>query len=76
MEASAFTATPALAALGELTPEQREVIHLRFVEDLPIHEVARLTGRSAGAVKSLQHRALRQLRSQLSPERPGGPHDA
>ena len=71
----AFTANPALAALGQLTIEQREVIHLRFVEDLPLEEVARLTGRSAGAVKSLQHRALRQLRSQLSPK-DGGTNDA
>ncbi|MGE0598681.1 MAG: RNA polymerase sigma factor [Dehalococcoidia bacterium] len=65
-ESGAFTANPALSALGQLTPEQREIIHLRFVEDLPIEEVARLTRRSPGAVKSLQHRALRQLRSQLA----------
>ena len=62
----------ALDALGVLTVEQREVIHLRFVEDLSIEQVALATGRSAGAVKSLQHRALRQLRSQLGPESPGG----
>lgn len=67
----ALTVNPALAVLGELTSEQREVIHLRFVEDLSIAEVAQLTGRSAGSVKSLQHRALRQLRAQLSPTHPG-----
>ncbi len=71
-EEPSFTANLALAALGQLTPEQREVIHLRFVEDLPLEEVARLTGRSIGAVKSLQHRALGQLRSQLSLKGPGG----
>ena len=53
---------PALVrALHDLTPEQREVVTLRFVADLPIDEVARITGRPSGAVKSLQHRALRQL---------------
>jgi RNA polymerase sigma-70 factor (ECF subfamily) len=58
--------TPAIESLQSLTPEQREVIHLRFVEDLSIETVASMTGRSPGAVKSLQHRALRQLRSQLT----------
>jgi RNA polymerase sigma-70 factor (ECF subfamily) len=48
-------------ALHCLTPEQREVVTLRFVADLSIDEVARITGRPSGAVKSLQHRALRQL---------------
>lgn len=61
-----------LEALSLLTPEQREVIHLRFVEDLPIEQVARMTGRNAGAVKSLQHRALRRLRTQLDSHSLGG----
>lgn len=56
----------ALEALHILTPEQREVVHLRFVEDLSIETVATMTGRSPGAVKSLQHRALRQLRAHLT----------
>jgi RNA polymerase sigma-70 factor (ECF subfamily) len=56
----------ALEALGLLTPEQREVVHLRFVEDFSIETVATMTGRSPGAVKSLQHRALRQLRAHLN----------
>jgi DNA-directed RNA polymerase specialized sigma24 family protein len=34
---------------------------LRFVADLPLEAVAELTGRPVGAVKSLQHRALRRL---------------
>jgi RNA polymerase sigma-70 factor (ECF subfamily) len=56
----------ALDALERLTTEQRQIMHLRFVEDLSIETVATLTGRSPGAVKSLQHRALRQLRAQLT----------
>lgn len=50
-----------IAALGQLTPEQREIVLLRFVADLPIDVVADLTERSAGAVRSLQHRAIAQL---------------
>jgi RNA polymerase sigma factor (sigma-70 family) len=53
-------------ALLQLTPDQREVVTLRFVADLAIEEVARITGRPAGAVKSLQHRALRVLASALT----------
>lgn len=52
-------------ALRKLTAEQREVVTLRFVADLPLDEVARITGRPTGAVKSLQHRALRQLEARL-----------
>lgn len=48
-------------ALALLTDEQREVIALRFVADLPLEDVAAITGRNAGAVKSMQHRALAQL---------------
>lgn len=50
-----------LDALGRLTPDQREVVTLRFVADLSLEDVAAVTGRSPGAVKSMQHRALEQL---------------
>jgi RNA polymerase sigma factor (sigma-70 family) len=56
-----------VALLG-LTPDQREVVTLRFVADLAIEEVARITGRPIGAVKALQHRALRALASTLTTE--------
>ena len=62
---------PALAtALGRLTPEQREVLVLRYVGDLPIAVVARITGRRPGAVKMLQARGLEALGHLL------GSHDA
>jgi RNA polymerase sigma-70 factor (ECF subfamily) len=63
---------PALrAALAQLTGDQREVVLLRFVADLPLETVARLTHRSVGAVKALQHRALDQLGKAVSePEQP------
>ena len=53
-------------ALAGLTPEQREVVCLRFVADLSIDEVARITGRPCGAVKALQHRGLESLRARLA----------
>ena len=59
-----------LAALSQLTADQREVLALRFVADLPLEDVAQLTKRSVGATKSLQHRALENLRAAVSPEPP------
>jgi RNA polymerase sigma-70 factor (ECF subfamily) len=48
-------------ALSRLTTEQEEVVLLRFLQGLQISEVATVTGRSEGAVKALQFRALRAL---------------
>lgn len=54
------------AVLARLTPEQRDVVLLHVVADLPLAEVAAVMGRSVGAVKSLQHRALGALRRSLA----------
>ena len=48
-------------AIGQLTPDQRQVIVLKFVEGWSNREVARVLGKAVGAVKSLQHRGLRAL---------------
>ena len=59
---------PALVdAVHGLTADQREVVLLRFVADLSIEQVAGLTDRTPGAVKSLQHRALENLARAVSP---------
>jgi RNA polymerase sigma-70 factor (ECF subfamily) len=50
-----------LEALASLTPEQRQVVVLRFVGDLSIEDVARIVRRRPGAVKALQQRGLTQL---------------
>lgn len=57
-----------LAALDRLTPDQREVVVLRFVADLPLEAVARITRHTVGSVKALQHRALDFLAREISPE--------
>ena len=54
-----------IEALATLSADQREVVLLRFVADLPIEQVAHVTGRTQGAVKALQHRALDNLRRAL-----------
>lgn len=55
-------------ALAGLTPEQRTVVLLRVVADLPVTEVARITGREEGAVKSMHRRGLASLARTISPE--------
>lgn len=58
------------AALARLTPRQRSVLVLRYYEDLPEAEVARILGCSVGTVRSTTHRSLARLRS-LAPELAG-----
>lgn len=48
--------------LDLLTPGQRDVIRLRFVDDLSLPETARRLGKPLGTVKALQHRAMNRLR--------------
>lgn len=55
-------------AMAKLTSEQQEVVLLRFLQGLQISEVATVTGRSEGAVKALQFRALRALQKILIEE--------
>jgi RNA polymerase sigma-70 factor, ECF subfamily len=56
-----FRATRLARALQTLSPEHREVIVLRFYDNLKIHEIAAQTSVSAGTIKSRLHYALRCL---------------
>ncbi len=47
------------AAISELTDEQQQVLVMRFFEDMSNAEVAKVMGKTEGAIKALQHRALR-----------------
>jgi RNA polymerase sigma-70 factor (ECF subfamily) len=51
--------------VSELPADQRRVIRLRFSQDQSIREVAEALGRSEGAVKQLQFRALQALRERM-----------
>lgn len=53
------------AALAALPRQQRAVLVLRYIEDLPEAAVAELLGCTAGTVKSHAHRGLRALRASL-----------
>ena len=49
-------------ALKHLTDEQRQVIVLKFIQGFDNRSIGKIMGRSEGAIKSLQHRALGALR--------------
>jgi RNA polymerase sigma-70 factor, ECF subfamily len=51
--------------VNELANDQRQVVIMRFAEEKSIREIAKHLGRSEGAVKQLQFRALHNLRTKL-----------
>jgi RNA polymerase sigma-70 factor (ECF subfamily) len=63
----ALAAAEIREALQRLSPDQRRVIALKFLEGMSNQDVALVMGKSVGAVKSLQHRALATLQRQLTP---------
>jgi len=54
------------AALLRLSPEQRQVIELRYLENLPHFEVAAVLGKTVEATRALQYRAMEALRQILA----------
>ncbi|HKS48371.1 MAG TPA: sigma-70 family RNA polymerase sigma factor [Amycolatopsis sp.] len=56
-----------LRCIAELGDDQRECIILRFIQGLSLSETAQIMRRNEGAVKALQHRAVRKLAQLLPP---------
>jgi RNA polymerase sigma-70 factor (TIGR02952 family) len=50
-----------LACVQQLGSEQQECIVLRFIHGLSVSETAEIMGKKEGAIKALQHRAVRRL---------------
>jgi RNA polymerase sigma-70 factor (ECF subfamily) len=63
---SKVTAAALLECVEQLGDDQRECIVLRFLQGLSVAETAEVMHRNEGAVKALQHRAVRRL-AQLLP---------
>jgi RNA polymerase sigma-70 factor (ECF subfamily) len=51
--------------VASLPPDQRRVVEMRFAAQKSIREIAQEIGRTEGAVKQLQFRALQKLRAQM-----------
>jgi RNA polymerase sigma-70 factor (TIGR02952 family) len=54
-----------LACVQQLGSEQQECIVLRFIHGLSVSETAEIMGKKDGAIKALQHRAVRRLAGML-----------
>lgn len=57
-----------LRAVKQLPDEWRQIILLRFVEGVPFEDIAMIIGKTSGACRVIQHRALSRLREILSVE--------
>ncbi len=55
-------------AMRELTEDQKEIITLKFLNDLSNKEIAEITGKKEEAIRQLQLRALRKLRDYFKNE--------
>jgi RNA polymerase sigma factor (sigma-70 family) len=59
-----------MSALGQLSPNQRLVLVLRFYEDLSVEQVALVTGKRPGTVRALTSQGLARMRRLLPEEVP------
>jgi RNA polymerase sigma-70 factor (ECF subfamily) len=64
---TAVTNKELMSCVDKLNADQRECIVLRFMQGLSVAETAQIMQRNEGAIKALQHRAVRRL-AQLLPE--------
>ena len=55
-----------LEMIETLSPEQQQVLTLKFVFSFSNADVATILGKTEGAIKSLQHRALASLQKQVT----------
>jgi RNA polymerase sigma-70 factor (ECF subfamily) len=53
-------------ALSKIKGEYREIIILRYVEELSLAEIEEITGKSSGSLRVLSHRAIKALKSVVS----------
>lgn len=61
-----------IRAIRSLPPDRQELLYLKFVEEMSNAQIGAIMGRSEGAIKSLYHRTLVELRRQLRGEEENG----
>jgi RNA polymerase sigma-70 factor (ECF subfamily) len=59
-----------MSLIDTLSPEQQQVLTLKFVFNFANGDVATILEKTEGAIKSLQHRALVSLQKQIAPDGP------
>jgi RNA polymerase sigma-70 factor (ECF subfamily) len=65
---SVFDRVSLMGAISQLTDDQQQVLNLRYFADMTNQEIAAAVGKTEGAVKALQHRALQALQQILERE--------
>lgn len=60
--ANIFDGTKAVALLKKLPPSYREIMYMRYIQDLSIKEISRLTGKTKNTVAVQTHRGLQKLK--------------
>lgn len=60
------------SVIPKLEPDQQNVLIMKFVDDLSNKEIAQALSKTEGAIRVIQHRALKQLRKHLDVLRPNG----
>ncbi len=58
-----------LATIRELAPNRQELLILKFVDNLSNREIGQIMRKSEGAIKSLYHRTLLELREKMHAEK-------
>lgn len=61
-----FEQAQLLTNLKKLSPDQQVVIKLKFLDELENKEVAQILGKSEGAIRVIQHRAIAELKKLLN----------
>lgn len=56
------------AAVGGLTPPQREIFMLRYREQMPLQEIAKVTGQPISTVKARLYRGIAVMKSHMAPK--------
>lgn len=56
------------AAVAKLEPDQQNIIILKFVEKMNNKEIAAILGKSEGAIRVSQHRALKKIKEYVAEE--------
>ncbi len=57
-------------ALAKLEPDQQNVLIMKFVNDLENKEIAQALGKTEGAIRVIQHRAIKQLKNLVKDDEP------
>jgi RNA polymerase sigma-70 factor, ECF subfamily len=60
-----FELQAVMGALASLSDDQQDVIIMRYVDDMTPEETGEAMGKTAGAIRLIQHRAIKQLKKMI-----------